>query len=77
MVLISSTVTWAATVTEYDILGRVKRQSVPTEVNSIWEPAGDDQSRGFLWTVQKYDWMGRNAEGSGLHCCNSHNGFTE
>src|SRR5690606_3574506 len=46
-------------VTEYDILGRVKRQSVPTEVNSIWEPAGDDQSRGFLWTVQKYDWMGR------------------
>ena len=59
MVLISSTVSWVATVTEYDILGRVKRQSVPTEVNSIWEPAGDDQSRGFLWTVQRYDWMGR------------------
>jgi YD repeat-containing protein len=52
-----STATWAGTVTEYDILGRVKRQSVPTEVDSSWNPTGDDSV--FLWTVQKYDWMGR------------------
>ncbi len=49
--------TWAGTLTEYDILGRVKRQSVPTEVDESWNPTGDDTA--FLWTVQKYDWMGR------------------
>jgi YD repeat-containing protein len=50
---------WTGTLTEYDILGRVKRQSVPTEVNSSYEAAGDDAVRGFLWTHQKYDWKGR------------------
>lgn len=54
-----SVATWAGTSTEYDILGRVKRQSVPTEVDSSWNAAGDDATRGFLWTHQKYDWMGR------------------
>ena len=44
---------------EYDILGQVKRQSVPTEVDSNWNAAGDDYTRGFLWTYQKYDWKGR------------------
>src|SRR5690606_35673283 len=60
-----ATATWSATRVEYDILGRVKRQSVPTEVDSSWNPTGDDY-RGmdgsdyiWLWTVQKYDWMGR------------------
>ncbi|NOT49243.1 MAG: RHS repeat protein, partial [Acidobacteria bacterium] len=50
----------------YDILGRVSRSSVPTEVSvpdpnnpDTWTPAGDDQSRGFLWTYQYYDWKGR------------------
>ncbi|MCC7309054.1 MAG: hypothetical protein IT173_15940 [Acidobacteria bacterium] len=54
-----NTLTWAATFAEYDILGRVKKQSVPTEVNSSWAAAGDDAAREFLWTYQKYDWKGR------------------
>jgi YD repeat-containing protein len=54
-----TTATWAGTETEYDILGRVSRQSVPTEVDSAWAAAGDDAARGFLWTYQKYDWKGR------------------
>ncbi len=55
---------WSATIAEYDILGRAKRQSVPTEVSvpnandpDSWTPAGDDTA--FLWTYQKYDWKGR------------------
>jgi len=48
---------WVGSIVEYDILGRVKRQSVPTEVDGSWEPDGDDTA--FLWTHQKYDWMGR------------------
>lgn len=52
-------VTWAGTMVEYDILGQVKRQSVPTEVDGSFDPAGDDLVRGYLWTHQKYDWMGR------------------
>ncbi len=50
---------YAGQMAEYDILGQVKRQSVPTEVNSNWSPAGDDATRGFLWTSQEYDWKGR------------------
>jgi YD repeat-containing protein len=57
---------WSASVVEYDILGRAKRQSVPTEVlvpnandPDTWAPAGDDATRGWLWTYQKYDWKGR------------------
>ena len=50
---------WAGVLTEYDIVGRVKRQSVPTEVDAGWTPAGDDAVRGWLWTNQKYDWKGR------------------
>jgi len=56
-----STGEWSATKTEYDILGRVIGQSVPTEVSvsgSTWTPAGNDSS-GYKWTYQKYDWMGR------------------
>ena len=57
-----STGGWAASLVEYDMLGRVTRQSVPTEVSvsgTTWTPAGDDATRGYLWTHQKYDWMGR------------------
>jgi len=59
-----STGGWTASQVEYDLLGRVKRQSVPTEVSvsgSTWTPSGDD-NRGtgvWLWTYQKYDWKGR------------------
>ena len=37
----------------------MKKQSVPTEVDSNFEPTGDDATRGYLWTHQKYDWKGR------------------
>ena len=50
---------WAGTLTEYDILGRVTRSTIPTEINSNYEPAGDDATRGFLWKHQKYDWKSR------------------
>ncbi|MEP6849477.1 MAG: FG-GAP-like repeat-containing protein [Acidobacteriota bacterium] len=59
---------WAGTVAEYDILGRLKRQSVPTEISvpdsnnpNTWAPTGDDDrgSGVWLWTYQKYDWKGR------------------
>ncbi len=48
---------WSAVMTEYDILGRVARQSVPTEVDNSWDPDGDDSA--FLWNKREYDWMGR------------------
>ncbi|MBX3297467.1 MAG: RHS repeat protein [Acidobacteria bacterium] len=32
---------------------------MPTEVDANFDPAGDDQTRGWLWTHQRYDWMGR------------------
>jgi hypothetical protein len=56
--------TWSASLVEYDLLGQVKRSSVPTEVSvnestNGWTPAGDDAVRGWLWTHQKYDWRGR------------------
>ncbi len=61
-----STGGWTGSRVEYDILGRVKRTSVPTEINTYWNPAGDDD-RGldhnsnplWLWISQEYDWMGR------------------
>lgn len=64
---------WVGSIVEYDILGRTKRSSVPTEISvpnvnnpDSWVPAGDDD-RGldgngnpiWLWTHQRYDWMGR------------------
>ncbi|MBK8147760.1 MAG: RHS repeat protein [Acidobacteria bacterium] len=54
-----STGGWSATLAEYDILGQVKRSTVPTETNSSYEPAGDDAARGWLWTQNEYDWKGR------------------
>jgi hypothetical protein len=50
---------YSGTLVEYDLLGRVKRSSVPTEINSSWQPASDDAARGFLWTSQEYDWKSR------------------
>ncbi|MBK8464969.1 MAG: hypothetical protein IPL32_03990 [Chloracidobacterium sp.] len=46
---------------EYDTLGRVKRETVPTEINSSWQPTYDDY-RGtdvWLWNSSEYDWKGR------------------
>jgi YD repeat-containing protein len=50
---------------EYNTLGSVKRETVPTEINSSWNPAGDDY-RGmnggeyvWLWKSLEYDWQGR------------------
>ncbi len=54
-----TTATWSGVKVEYDLLGRVKKQSVPTEVDSSFDPAGDDYARGYLWTFRKYDWKGR------------------
>jgi len=50
---------YAGSLTEYNLLGEIKRQSVPTEIDSNWNPAGDDAVSGFLWTAKEYDWKGR------------------
>jgi hypothetical protein len=52
---------WTGKLIEYDILGQVKRETVPTEIDSSWQPAGDD-NRGsgvWLWNSKEYDWKGR------------------
>jgi YD repeat-containing protein len=60
---------WSGVLTEYDVLGRTKRSTVPTEISvtgEVWTPAGDD-NRGldqqnqplWLWSTQEYDWQGR------------------
>ncbi len=55
----NSTGGWTGSLVEYDILGQVTRSTIPTEINSSYEPAGDDATRGWLWNSQEYDWMGR------------------
>lgn len=45
---------------EYDLLGRAFRETVPTEMNSGWNPAGDDyRSNTWLWNTREFDWKGR------------------
>ena len=44
----------------YDTMGRLSKQSNPTEVNSAWVPSGDDST--WVWTEQTYDWKGRPLE---------------
>jgi YD repeat-containing protein len=44
--------------TQYDVMGRVFKQSNPTEMDQLWEPKGDDLA-GWVWTEQAYDWQGR------------------
>ncbi|MGH9970022.1 MAG: DUF4214 domain-containing protein [Pyrinomonadaceae bacterium] len=46
--------------TQYDSLGRVKKQSNPTEIDGYWNPYGDDGA-GAVYTQQSYDWKGRPA----------------
>lgn len=50
---------YSGSLVEYDILGRVKRSTVPTEIDANWNPAGDDLVRGWLWQAQEYDWKNR------------------
>src|SRR5205085_8977433 len=42
----------------YDQVGRLWKQSNPTEINGDWVPVGDDAA-GFNYTQQTYDWKGR------------------
>lgn len=44
--------------TYYDQMGRVLKQSNPTEINVSWAPSGDDAA-GWLYTLQTYDFKGR------------------
>jgi hypothetical protein len=50
---------------EYNILGQLKRETVPTRINSFWTPVGDDyrldseSNVTFLWMQKEYDWKGR------------------
>src|SRR6266850_1049032 len=53
-----STNGYAAAFTLYDNMGRVSQQSNLEETNAYWSPAGDD-SAGWVWTEQTYDWKGR------------------
>jgi YD repeat-containing protein len=47
--------------TQYDLMGRVKQQSNPTEILWDWNPYGDDGA-GWVFTQQTYDWKGRPLE---------------
>jgi YD repeat-containing protein len=49
---------YSATDTKYDVIGRVWKQSDPTEVMASWAPTGDDAA-GWVYTEQAYDWKGR------------------
>jgi RHS repeat-associated protein len=42
----------------YDNMGRLSWQSNPSEMNGSWVPTQDD-SAGWVWTTQTYDWKGR------------------
>lgn len=45
---------------EYDLIGRAFRETVPTEMDGSWNPAGDDyRSNTWLWNTSEFDWKGR------------------
>jgi len=44
--------------TQHDSMGRVMKQSNPTEMTPSWQAYGDD-SAGWYYTQQSYDWKGR------------------
>jgi YD repeat-containing protein len=53
---------------DYDSMGRLVRQSNPTEMNSSWTQVGADAS-GWVYSQQTFDWKGRplvatNADGT-------------
>ncbi len=43
----------------YDVMGRLAQQTNPTEIDSSWQPAGDNVAAGWIWRYQSYDWQGR------------------
>ena len=49
---------WRASRWSYDIMGRLKEQTNPTEVTQAWQPTGDDAA-GWVMSEQTYDWQGR------------------
>jgi YD repeat-containing protein len=49
---------YMAQATQLDAMGRAFKQSNPAEVDGGWNPTGDD-SAGWLYTRQTYDWKGR------------------
>jgi hypothetical protein len=49
---------YRAQYTSYDIADRVSAKTNPTEINGLWNPAGDDTA-GWNWTTQTYDWKDR------------------
>lgn len=53
----NSTGGYSAQYLTYDIMGRVSKQSNPTEITEQWAPTGDDSA--FEYTLQTYDWKGR------------------
>ncbi|MEZ5306564.1 MAG: VCBS repeat-containing protein [Pyrinomonadaceae bacterium] len=56
-----STGGYAGSIAEYNEIGELVRSTVPTEVDSSGNPAGDDY-RGagvWLWNQREYDWKGR------------------
>lgn len=54
----NSTGQWRAQTWAYDIMGRLKEQTNPTEVTQAWQPTGDDAA-GWVLTQYTYDWQGR------------------
>lgn len=44
--------------TYYDVMGRASQTTNPSEMTSVWAPAGLDAA-GWVWTQQAYDWKGR------------------
>ena len=49
---------YKAQINNYDLMGRTKKSSNPTEITNAWVPNGDDAA-GWLYTQQTYDWQGR------------------
>jgi YD repeat-containing protein len=49
---------YSAVYSIYDLMGRVIKQSSPTEITGGWAPTGDD-AVGWIFTQQTYDWKGR------------------
>ncbi|HKY45819.1 MAG TPA: hypothetical protein VJM50_22195, partial [Pyrinomonadaceae bacterium] len=49
---------YSAVLTSYDVMGRRSQRTNPAEVNASWVPSADD-SGGWIWSTQTYDWNGR------------------
>jgi YD repeat-containing protein len=50
---------YKAQVNVYDVMGRLVEQTNPTEINGSWQPAGDDEEGGWVYSYLSYDWQGR------------------